>query len=440
MNTPSDCTASRRINEPPQPCTQCRLCGSRHLQELMTIGDQYVSDFITLEQINEVKNNRYGHKVPITLLLCAECKLIQQRYTAPQDFMFTRHYWYQSGVTSTMQEALGEIVNHAIAQVKLEPDDIVLDIGSNDGTLLRFYPRCCITVGVEPAHNFKTIGKQGINYLINDFWSYRAYESFLIENKIAIEYFHLKAKPKIITAIGMFYDLENPMEFIADIRRVLHPDGVFIAQLMCAKQMYELGDVGNLAHEHIEFYTLTSLCYLLSRNGLCLYDITENRVNGGSYRLYIKHIEDTKHKINTERINHFWDCEKRLLDRNTWLRWADRVEENRQEVVSFISNERSKGKTFGVIGASTKGNVILQYYGLTGNEIICASERSLSKTGRYTIGSNIPIISEESARELPLDYMIILPYAFSQEVMKREQEFKNRGGRFIIPLPEMSIV
>lgn len=437
-------TNAPRINDRIQPCTKCRACGSSLLDpscELFSIGNQWVSSFITNKQSSNYKNDEIAYpKIPITLLQCAQCTLIQQKFTAPQDFLYTRHYWYKSGTTQTMRDALSDVVRWALGYVKIRPGDIVLDIGSNDGQLLRSYDSTLgvFKVGVEPATNFDD-ACNGVDILINDFWSYQAYTD-AIDFQQEMNPLPINSKrPKIITACGMFYDLENPNQFIADIAKTLHPEGIFIAQLMCAKQMFAMKDVGNLAHEHIEFYTLESLRQLFKKHGLAIIDIEENTVNGGSYRIYAR-LSTSKLVVNSDRIIHFYQSEVPLLVKETWLEFYRHIEQVRSQTRDFIWNQRCKGKRTGVIGASTKGNVILQYYGLDNRTIDFASEIAKDKIGKRTIGTDITIVSEEEARLRNPHYLFVLPYAFLQEFIEREKDWRRTGGRFIVSIPEFAIV
>ena len=401
----------------------CRVCGSSDLTFLFSLGNQYVSDFPLPGQIPA------GGKVPIDIEICGDCSLVQARHTAPQDFLYTRHYWYRSGVTSTMRTALRDIVHCANRLVRLNPGDAVLDIGSNDGTLLRCYPKHVTKVGVEPAVNLAEEGKQGVDHFIEEFWSQAAYHN------------RLDTLPKVITAIGMFYDLEDPNEFIADVSSVLHPDGLFIAQLMCLRNMLDTNDVGNFAHEHLEFYSLKSLDVLLGRHGMEIIDIEENSVNGRSYRLYIRHRGSALQPFigSNSRVSQARMAEAGLHDPEYYDSFFSRLEYNRSRVFSFIESERRLGKRFWLYGASTKGNVILQYLGLDSSMIEGAAERSPEKYGRVTVETGIPIVSEADARTAKPDYFVVLPYAFLDEFIRREQEFFNLGGKFLVPIPSMEI-
>jgi cyclopropane fatty-acyl-phospholipid synthase-like methyltransferase len=395
--------------------TTCRLCGSDKLQPVFSLGEQYINDFVPAEKIGK------GLTAPLDLIMCGHCQLLQLRHSAPQEILYSRHYWYRSGVTDTMRRALKEIAAAIESVVSLKPGDAILDIGANDGTLLaNFSGKGLRRVGCEPADNLIDMLRLNADHVMHDFWNYDSYMELARKGGFG--------KAKAITAIGMFYDLENPNQFIGDARKALAEDGVFIAQLMCLASMLEKNDVGNIVHEHLEYYSLESLRYLFESNGLEIFKIEENDVNGGSYRIFARHYKGTGIPIH-EKIG--------LAD---LFAFARRVEKNRDRCVAFIKDEVKKGKKVYVYGASTKGNVILQYYGLDTRLITAASERSPEKWGKYTIGTWIPIVSEEEARRAKPDYFLVLPWAFLPEFVAREKAWTDGGGKFIVPLPEFRIV
>jgi NDP-4-keto-2,6-dideoxyhexose 3-C-methyltransferase len=391
--------------------TTCRLCGSADLQDLLSVGDQYINDFVPRERIGK------GLRAPLDLVMCGGCSLIQLRHTAPQELLYARHYWYRSGVTDTMRRALRDITAGVEQMVALQPGDVVLDIGANDGTLLASYQvPGLVRVGCEPANNLIDQLRGNADHVIHDFWSYQRYAELGVP------------KAKVVTAIGMFYDLEDPNQFIRDAQRVLADDGVFVAQLMCLTPMLEKNDLGNICHEHLEYYSLESLKYLFETNGLEMFKIEENDVNGGSYRIFARHHHGTGIDFN-ERVT-----------ASDLAAFAERLRRNRDACVTFIKAEVAKGKTVYVYGASTKGNVILQYYGLDASLITAAAERSPEKWGKYTVGSWIPIVSEDEARRAQPDYFLVLPWAFFDEFYAREKAWRDKGGKFIVPLPEFRVV
>lgn len=403
--------------------SHCRVCGSPDIADLYSLGNIYVSDF--------VRKPDDGMKAPLDMVMCGNCSLVQLRHTAPQEFMYTRFYWYRSGVTDTMRLALRDITEEIERRIPLKAGDVVLDIGSNDGTMLRSYARKgLVTVGVEPASNLAEEGSKGLSHFINDFWLYDSYRK------------SVGKKAKVITAIGMFYDMEDPNQFIRDAALALEDDGVFVAQLMCLKNMLDTNDVGNICHEHLEYYSLAALEFLFEKNGLRMIDIEHNTVNGGSYRVYAGLSSGNPPRADgaAERMKRYIDEEKGLEEKQVHLDFFSRVERNKKVCTDFIRTETGKGKSVWVYGASTKGNTILQYYGLDHSLIEAASERSPEKWGKYTVGTGIPIVSEEEARKRNPDYFLVLPYAFFDEFYRRESEWRKRGGRFIVPIPEFRVV
>jgi NDP-4-keto-2,6-dideoxyhexose 3-C-methyltransferase len=408
--------------------TTCRVCGSPDLVPLFSLGEQYVSNFVKEEDVHN------GIKCPINLQLCTTCTLVQLEHTAPQELLYTRQYWYKSGTTDIMRAGLHDVTKAAKRVAGLKAGDVVLDIGSNDGTLLRSYEvPGLIRIGVEPAVNFAGEGAEGINVLVNDFWSAEAYAS------------HPKtpmAKPKVITACGMLYDLEDPNQFVADVSRILRKDGVFIAQLMCLVDMLDTNDVGNFAHEHLEFYSLACLEYLCDQHGLQIFDIESNNINGRSTRLYIQHRGGPYQRSGVAKANieSRLRREVRLEDPSFYEEFFAELEANKKVCVDFINQEFEKGKHIWVYGASTKGNTILQYYGLKSPIIDGAAERSVSKWGLVTVGTGIPIHSEHTARLVKPEYFLVLPYAFIDEFVQRERDWLAGGGKFIVPLPKPYLV
>jgi ubiquinone/menaquinone biosynthesis C-methylase UbiE len=331
--------------------------------------------------------------------------------------MYTRHYWYRSGITHTMRQALEDLVKNAEELVTLNNGDIVVDIGANDGTLLAAYKASDIVkVGCEPANNLVDELRRVTPHVIHDFWTANAFETAFPG-----------VKAKIVTAIGMFYDMEDPNQFVADAAKVLSDDGVFIAQLMCLRPMLEKNDLGNICHEHLEFYSLESLRVLFEKNGLEVFRLEENDINGGSYRIYCRKFRRGSIPL-ADRLTH-----------DDYLAFFDRVNAIRSRCVDFIKREVSCGKRIYAYGASTKGNTILQYFDLGSDLLRGAADRSPEKWGRYTVGTLIPIVSEADARQ-DADYFMILPWAFLNEFTQRENDWRNRGGKFIVPFPEFRVL
>ena len=392
---------------------ECRLCKNKKLKNIYNFGNHYVSNFVKKSSVYK------GIKAPLKLVYCNKCKLLQLEYSAPQEIMYKKFYWYKSGITKTMRDGLKELYQDIKKNCQIKPGDVILDIGANDGTLLKYFKKDnIVTIGCEPANNLKNELKKNCHYMINDFWHSK----------------HLKKIPrnhqklKVVSAIGMFYDLEDPSEFIKHAADALDDDGIFVAQLMCSHSMFKTNDLGNICHEHLEYYSYDSLKYLFEKNGLKIFKMSENKINGGSYRIYCKkNIEKSikyKEKAGYKEI----------------IKFIKRVKENKQQTLKFIKSKLKLGKKIYLYGASTKGNTLLQYYGLTNEQIPFASERSKTKWGKYTIGSGIKILSEDDARKHKPDYFFVMPYGFINEFLKREKRWLKSGGKFILPYPKFKIV
>jgi NDP-4-keto-2,6-dideoxyhexose 3-C-methyltransferase len=395
--------------------SKCLLCKHNHLKSLFNVGNLYVSNFVSKKEIFK------GVKSPLDLLYCKKCTLIQLSHLAPQEIMYRRFYWYKSGVTKTMRDGLKELYLDCVKKAKLKKNDIVLDIGANDGTLLKYFKKSEFkTIGCEPAKNLKEELKKNCTFLINNFWSSKELFKILKKNKLK--------KPKLITAIGMFYDLKDPNKFIRDAANSLSEDGIFVAQLMSLKSMIEKNDLGNICHEHIEFYSFSSIKYLFEKNGLEIFKISKNEINGGSYRFYCRKFKTGSIKLPNENVL------------KMMKNFVQRVIDNKNKTLRFIKAQHKAGKKIFLYGASTKGNTVLQYYGLNEKIIPYAAERSPFKWGKYTIGSGIKIISEKEAKKLKPDFFFVTPWGFIKEFINREKKWLNEGGKFIVPFPNMKVI
>ncbi len=392
----------------------CLLCKNNHLMKIFSLGNLFVSNFVNKKQIKK------GVRAPLTLMYCPKCTLLQLSHIAPQELMYKKFYWYRSGVTNTMREGLKDIYRSSLKYVNLTKNDVVLDIGANDGTLLKYYNKRFKTIGCEPAKNLIDQLRKNCNYVLNDFWSYHKLNNILTKRKLK--------KPKIITAIGMFYDLENPNKFIRDSAIALDDNGIFIAQLMCLKSMIVKNDLGNICHEHIEFYSLKSLKYLFEQNGMEIFRIEENDINGGSYRIFCRKLNQGSIKLNETNVL------------ASVKKFVKRIKKNRSITMKFIKKKIKMGKKIFLYGASTKGNTMLQYYKINDKIIPFAAERSPEKWNKYTIGTGIKIISEKQARNLNPDYFLVTPWGFIKEFVKRESVWLKKGGKFILPFPNFKLI
>jgi len=404
------------------------------MKELFTLGDLYVSDFLKDGDLPR------GPKTELKMMLEENTGAVRLEKSAPLDTMYGK-YWYRSGINLTMKNELNGIVTSILNCVKLKDNDLWIDIACNDGTLLSFVPNNLIRVGIDPVDDsYKNESQKHANLIIQNYFSSDVFK----KSKFG------KLKAKVVTSIAMFYDLENPDSFIEDVNDVLDDDGLWVLQLSYTPLMLYQVAFDNICHEHIYYYSLFNMNNLLKKHNMQIVDVQLNDINGGSFRIYVMKNNANKSKFATQpyrdvcnfRITSLLEYESKLqLDKKeTWLKFFDKIQEIKNKTVDFIKSEKAKGKKIWAYGASTKGNTLLQYFGLDSSLIDGIAERSIYKFGLKTVGTNIPIFSEDEMRKSNPDYLLILPWHFIDEFIKREAEFLNKGGKFIVPCPSFEII
>jgi NDP-4-keto-2,6-dideoxyhexose 3-C-methyltransferase len=361
--------------------TQCRVCHNKELIYIGTLGNIAISDF--------TKKPKEGDKYPLELVYCEECTLLQLNHTAPRDLLY-KDYWYKSALNQKIVNDLGVIASYA--------GQTIIDIGSNDGTLLDAVDPCSYRIAVDPSN----IKPEGADEWINDYWEN-------VKTDMA----------DTITAIACLYDLPDPNAFIANVKGHLKPDGLFIAQLMTLQPMIEMNDVGNICHEHLEYYSYKSLVRLFEQNGLEIFRVEENDMNGGSYRVF------ARHKTEVGSI-HFVETEYTADDLRVFF---VRVEQNKEDFLAHIT----MGEVY-AYGASTKGNTILQYYGLTPEYIPAIIDINKDKIGKHAISSGIQVINYIPEHA---EFLWVLPWGFVDYFQQKEKGYK---GKWITTTPEFKIL
>ena len=411
----------------------CRISGEP-LVPLFDLGNLYMSDFIPQDSSPRIP------QVPLKMCLAPESGLVQLAHTAPSDDMYST-YWYRSGTNATMTKELQDIALSGQQTMKTQAGDIWVDIGCNDGTLLSALDPSLTRIGIDPAKNgYKEFSEKHANVIVNDYFSKDSYEKSGFGTK----------KAKVITSIAMFYDLEDPHSFVKDIESVLDDNGLWILQMSYLPLMLKQLAFDNICHEHLEYYTLQSLEYLLKDHGLEVVDCQLNDVNGGSFRVYIRKTKADKTTFATAphrdvaamRTESIRANEEKLDLKNpeVYTKFYQDIVALKEETVAFIKSEKEKGKKIWGYGASTKGNTLLQWFGLNETLIDGIAERQPAKFGLKTAGSNIPITSEEDMRAAKPDYLLVLPWHFIAEFRKRETSFLQEGGAFIVPCPAFEVI
>ncbi len=398
----------------------CRVCHSERLEDVLSLGNQYVSDFLSSDGVSP--------QAPLDLMRCSSCGLVQLRHTFSRGSLY-RHYWYKSGISPMMRKALAELVHRTCDIAKPTSGDVIVDIGCNDGTLLRSYPTSgLVRVGFEPAENLVAEARKGTDFVFNDFFRADLFMQRFVD-----------VKAKILTSVAMFYDLENPNRFVEDVTRILARNGVWVVQQNYLATMLERNGFDNIGHEHLEYYALGTMQELLKRHGLQVFEAETNDVNGGSFRTFICRLGEFPIGKSVGQME-FYEGRLGLGKQKTYQDFALRISKIRSQVHDFISGEVQNGKTVYVYGASNRGNTILQYCGLDHTLIRKAADANPEKWGRKTSGTLIPIVSKDEARRDKPDYFLILPHHFLEEIKRDEEDFLAAGGKFIVPLPDFRIV
>ena len=409
----------------------CRICGSTSLHRVIDLGPQHLQGSF-VKPGEECPPLR---RIPCVLVRCdptaneTACGLLQMEHSVPPEILYSS-YWYRSGTNQTMRDHLAGIVDSALELVH-KKRGVALDIGCNDGTLLKKYPKTWRRLGVDPSDIGQEI-KDGIQVVRDVFPS------------AELKRRYPRLKFDIITSIAMFYDLEDPVGFVRSIQECLAPDGVWIVEMSYMPLMLEMNSYDTICHEHLEYYSLSVIENILRRVGLKVFRAELNAINGGSLRCYVTHAGSSAFKkeewlegLKKLRRSEF-DLE--LDTDKPYKSFQDRINLHRDELTALIKKLNQEGKRFHIYGASTKGNTILQWCNLDNRIIDCAAERNPEKYGTSTLGTDIPIVSEADSRKMKPDYYLVLPWHFKEEFLKREKATLDQGIGFIFPLPTIEVI
>jgi hypothetical protein len=404
--------------------SKCRISGSTNLVNVLSLGDQYLTGVFPKTKGEKIT------KGPLDLVWCPDSGLLQLKQSYNLDEMYGNNYGYRSGLNKSMVDHLTNKVLSIERLVHLTESDFVIDIGSNDATLLKAYQKKVKKIGIDPTGiKFKEFYTNGIE-LIPDFFSAKVFSNAFPN-----------AKAKVITSIAMFYDLETPKAFVEDIASVLSDDGIWHFEQSYMPSMLRTNSYDTICHEHLEFYSFKVVKKLLEEGGFRVIDVQMNSINGGSFAITACK-KNAHFKSNTQIIDWMLRQENDMgLDTPKPYRdFEERVFKHKKDLLEIIEALVKGGKKIIGYGASTKGNVLLQFCNITVNHIPYIAEVNEEKFGCYTPGTNIPIISENEARAMNPDYFLVFPWHFKHSILEREKEFREKGGKFIFPLPEIEII
>ena len=409
----------------------CRVCGSTELAPVIDLGAQYLQgSFVKPGMLLPPMR-----KLPTQLVRCDVtkdengCGLLQLAHSFPPEILYA-NYWYRSGTNATMRDHLAGIAKSAMAIVD-KPKPTVVDIGCNDGTLLSNYPAGSVRFGVDPSDIASEIGGD-VTVINTVFPSERA----------------MAAIPQhgvdILTSIAMFYDLESPVSFAKHVAQLLKDDGIWVFEMSYLPLMLLQNSFDTICHEHLEYYSLTVLETIAAMADMRIFKVEVNDINGGSIRCYACHdlngeygTAEDRAMISRLRSREF---EMELDTDKPYVAFQERIERLKNELNRALFDIRARGERVHIYGASTKGNVLLQWYGINRVIVDCAADRNPQKAGSKTLGTDIPIVTEEKLRAAKPDYYLVLPWHFKREFLERERDTIFAGTKMIFPLPEVEIV
>lgn len=407
------------------PISDCRMCYGHELREVLGVGEQALTGIFPKSRDTEVPGG------PLKLVKCGDCGLVQLAHNYDLATLYGDNYGYRSGLNQSMVRHLHGKVKKIESQVSLKAGDLVIDIGSNDSTLLRGYSVSGLRkLGMDPAgEKFRKYYPDDAE-LIPDFFSAAAVKKLVGDQKA-----------RVVTSIAMFYDLERPLDFVSDILEALAEDGLWVFEQSYLPAMVATHSYDTICHEHLEYYTLKQIQYFTSRLGLKIIDVEFNDANGGSFSVAVAResasypgADDVVARAIAEEEEAGYDTTKPFDD------FRSVMTAHRRALRALLRDLKGQGKSVLGYGASTKGNVLLQYCGIDEELLPYIAEVNEDKFGAFTPGTKIPIISELEAREMRPDYFLVLPWHFRDNIVVKEADFLAQGGSLIFPLPALEVV
>lgn len=384
---------------------------SEAIDVVLDLGTQKIANYFHSNDGNPIP------EAPLRFSRCRDCGMAQLLHSVDTDLMY-RMYWYTSSMNDTMRQHLLDNARLLRSQCELHSDDQIIDIGCNDGTFLSYLPLFCCKVGVDPS-NIKPVACA--NY-VHDYFTYENVKDYL-------------RPAKVISSIAMFYDLNEPAKFVADVRKCLRDDGVWLLELSYLPRMIENTAYDSICHEHVAYYSLTTFMRLLKPTDMKITSLDFNDINGGSFRMLIQPGAKECPQV-AEVLGREDDMEYGTA--TPFDAFKKRVIESRERTREFLSQSVSEGKKVYGYGASTKGQVIMQHCGVT--DLVAIAERNKLKHGLYTPGTNVRICSEEEMRAARPDYLMVFPWYFIDEFLVREKEIRDKGTKIVVPLPKFAVI
>jgi len=405
---------------------RCRACGNTRLELLLDLGEQALTGVFPRSRDVRVGSG------PLRLVKChgdKACNLVQLEHSFEASEMYGDNYGYRSGLNASMVTHLQSKVQRILDKVELPPHAVVLDIGSNDGTTLSAYPAARVErIGIDPtAAKFRQYYPPGV-HVVCDLFSEKNFRTVFPDRQATI-----------VTSIAMFYDLEDPLAFMREVHRVLADDGVWVFEQSYLPLMLERNAYDTVCHEHIEYYSMANIEWLTRETGFKIIDVEVNDINGGSFSVMVAKAGSSWQE--TPKVGEILAQERTngIAGLDVYAQFANRVSQSRDQLRTFIADAKAAGKKVAGLGASTKGNVILQYCGIGPQDLIAIGEVNDEKFGSFTPGTLIPIRPEAEVIAAEYDYLIVLPWHFRGTFERKRHTLRGKT-KLVFPLPTLEII
>ncbi len=405
---------------------KCRICGNKNLREFLSLGETPLANsFLSKEELGQEEK-----RFPLALCFCNNCKLVQLTYVVPREIMF-KNYVYVSSTTNTFKIHFAKMAEDISNAFNLNENSLAVDIGSNDGILLKEFQKFGVqAIGVEPAENIARIAEQNGVETINDFFNRSVVEKIIAK----------KGRADIVTGANVFAHIDDIDEVARNVSLLLKPNGIFVIEVQYLVDMMEKMTFDNIYHEHLSYFSLTTLVYFFKKHDMQVFDAQKIESHGGSLRVFVKKAE-SKFEVK-KSVNEILEYENKLgiNDIELYKQFADKVYETKNKLVSYIKGVKGKGKSIAAYGAPAKGNTLLNFCQIGADYIDYIVEDNPLKIGLFAPGTHIPVVNSKFLDERKPDFVLILAWNFAKEVLEKTKKYAEQGIKFIIPLPEFAVV
>lgn len=406
--------------------TSCRACGDTHLKQFLSLGPTPLANsFLQTE-------DEFEHEIsyPLDVYFCKSCSLVQLLDVVDPGLLF-RHYIYVTGTSDTIADHNMRYAQTVVDFLKLGKEDLVVEVASNDGSLLKYFKKHGVkTLGIEPATNIAEIASANGIETINQFFNSSTAQQVRMSHGLT----------KAVIGNNVLAHVNEPRDFLRGCKMLLAETGLVIIEVPYLKEFLDRLEYDTVYHEHLCYFSVNTLLRLCDEVGLSIIRIDHVPVHGGSLRMYAGRQKDYNH--HAPDVQDLAEKERGLglTQYDKYERFARDVEDNRRKILTLLRSLKEAGKTIAAYGAPAKGNTLLNYCGITSDLISYTVDKNPLKVGLYTPGVHIPVLSATTLLEHQPDYVLILAWNFADEIMRQQQEYHNRGGKFIIPLPEPKVV